>query len=400
VTQAKREERALAGIRILELATGLAGPFCGQVLADLGADVLKIERLPGGDETRSDREQIAGLGASFVMTNRNKRSVALDLTRPAGREVLHRLARTADVLVESEAPGALDRLGIGHEAMAREAPRLVYCSVTGYGQHGPYARRPGHDINFAAIAGMLAPIGRRDGMPAPPTFPASELGGALFAAVSILAALRARDRTGAGQYIDLSLADAAISLLPLQYALSWAQGPGEASPPGGHPPGYGIYVTRDGEYLALGAHEDRYWRRLCELIGRPDLGERHLPRDAAERERVETALAMAIAERTREEWIELLADDEVCAAPVLTLEGAMRDPHNVHRDTFGHLSLRDGARVPQIGYPARLSETPAVIARPPPRVGEHTEEVLLELGYTRPELVRLENAGAVATARE
>jgi crotonobetainyl-CoA:carnitine CoA-transferase CaiB-like acyl-CoA transferase len=402
VTERRTRERALTGIRVLELCGSLPGPFCGQLLADLGADVVKVEWQEGGDPARNERERIAGMGASFVMANRNKRSVVLDLGQAAGREVFFRLARTADVLLEGDRPGALDRLGVGYEAIAREAPRVVYCSLTGYGQDGPYAQRPGSDINYAALSGMLDQNGARDGAPIPLALPAADLGGALFAAVSILAALRARDRSGVGQHIDVSLTDAAIALLPLQYASCWADSGaptrGASSLTGGYP-GYGVYVTRDGQYLALGAFEDRFWRRLCELLGRPDLVERRRPRDTLELEKVETAVAMAIAERTREEWVELLADDEVCAAPVLALQEALRDPHNVHRDTFTSCEGQNGQRLPQVSFPVRLSETPAAMVRPPPRLGEHTREVLSELGYTQAEILRLENAGTVAGDR-
>jgi crotonobetainyl-CoA:carnitine CoA-transferase CaiB-like acyl-CoA transferase len=395
----RRRERALGGVRVLELAGFLAGPYCGQILADLGADVLKVEAPAKGDPSRDLPDRLGAQSVLFAMCNRNKRSVAIDLANPEGREAFYRLARTADVLLDGHRPGELDRLGAGYEAVALQAPRLVYCSLSGYGQDGPYSQRVGRDGNFAALVGLVDQNGSRGGPPAFLPAPVVEQSGGLFAAVSILAALRARERSGHGQHVDLSLVEAAAALMALPYGHYWAthQAPlrGTGTFTGGCP-GYAVYPTRDGRFLALGALEDRYWCRLCDLAGRPDLAERRCPEDPTERAATEGELALVIAQRSLQEWVDLLADDEVCAAPVLALDEALRDPHLVHRGTFDGIPLEDGGRLPQVGFPAHLPATPVQMTMPPPRLGEHTEQVLAELGYAPEAVRRLIEAGAVS----
>lgn len=392
----RRRERALPGVRVLEIGGMVATPYCGQVLADLGADVLKLELQGHDDPARELPDRLGDQAAVFAMLNRNKRSVAVDLAHPEGREVFYRLVRTADVLLDGLLPGELDRMGAGYEAVVRQAPRILYCSITGYGQDGPYAQRPGRDCNFAAVSGLL----HADTRPSPPPVPLVELAGALFAAVSILAALRARDRTGQGQHLDLSLTEAAVALSALHYGLYWARGgPPEAPGPfDGGCPGYGIYATADGRHLSLGAIDDRHWRRLCELVGRPDLAGDRQGAEPGRREAIQAALVATIGQRTRDEWVDLLADDEVCAAPVLNLYEAMHDPHLVHRGVFTALPLPGGGRQHHVAFPVRLPATPARLERPPPRKGEHTEVVLTELGYSGAEVRELVRIGAVALA--
>jgi crotonobetainyl-CoA:carnitine CoA-transferase CaiB-like acyl-CoA transferase len=400
VTERGRREHALAGVRVLEVAEHLAGPLCAQILGDLGADVIKVEP-PGGDPARAEEPQLAGIGATFAVANRNKRSAAIDLAHPAGKEIFLQLARRADVLVAGRPPGDLERLGLGFEEVAREAPRLVYCALTGYGLDGPYAQRPGRDANFAALVGLVDQTGRRGGPPALPGAPVAEVAGALYAAISVLAALRVRDASGRGQLVDASVAEAALALCAPAIAGSWAAGSpprrGAASQTGGRP-GYGVYATRDGRFLTLAALEERHFARLCELAGQPDLAARPLPADEGEREGIDAALARAIAQRTRDEWVDLLADDEVCAAPVLSLEEVPRDPHLVDRGAFASVALPEGSRLPQIAFPVHLGETPASLSAAPPPLGAHTREVLADLGYGPEEVRRLAGEGAIALA--
>jgi alpha-methylacyl-CoA racemase len=395
----RSRERALGGVRVLELAGFLAGPYCGQILADLGADVLKVEAPAKGDPARDLPDRLGSQSVLFSMCNRNKRSVAIDLANPEGREVFWRLVRTADVLLDGHRPGELDRLGAGYQAVAREAPQIIYCSLSGYGQDGPYAQRAGRDGNFAALVGLVDQNGSPGGPPAFLPAPVVEQSAGLFGAVSVLAALRARERSGRGQHLDLSLVETAAALMALPYAHYWAthQVPprGTVTLTGGWP-GYGVYATRDGRFLALGALEDRYWHRLCDLLGRPDLADRRCADEPTERAATEGELALVIARRSLQEWMELLADDEVCAAPVLAVDEALRDPHLVHRGTFEGIPLEDGGRLPQVAFPAHLPATPARMALPPPRLGEHTEEVLAELGYAPEEVQRLFESGAAA----
>ncbi|HEY3060867.1 MAG TPA: CaiB/BaiF CoA-transferase family protein [Chloroflexota bacterium] len=369
---------ALAGLRILDLSRLLPGPFCTQLLADLGADVIKIEEPTIGDPARHARPLQDGTGALFLLVNRNKRSVSLNLKAPAGRDVLLRLVDTADVLLDSFRPGVLDRLGLGFDVLSARNPRLVHATLSGFGQHGPYRARPAHDLNYVALAGLLGYNVDRDGAPVVPAAQVADLGGGTLGAVAILAAIVARQATGRGQFVDVSLYGAAVSWLPALlgplFATDRAPAPGEPTLVGGLAQ-YDVYRTADGEYVTLGALEPKFLIAFLDAVGRPELAD---VRDAA---RLRTELQAVFAQRTRAQWTADLADVDTCFAPVNTLAEAICDPQAAALGLFPTL---DG--LPQIGVPMYFSETPSQLRRRPPRLGEHTAEVLAELGLNAAEV--------------
>ncbi|HKH16115.1 MAG TPA: CaiB/BaiF CoA-transferase family protein [Solirubrobacteraceae bacterium] len=385
----------LQGIRVLDLSRLLPGGFCSLLLADYGADVLKVEDTGGGDYIRWAPPRHAGVepsaaSAPFLSLNRGKRSIRLDLKVREGRDVLLRLAREHDVLLESFRPGVLDRLGVGCERLREENPRLVYCAITGYGQEGPDRDRPGHDMNYLARGGVLGLSGPPGGPPVPAAGQIADLGGgALMAAFGILAALQERERTGEGQLVDVSMTRGAQSWLALVAARYFADGAvprrGELELAGGLAC-YRPYACTDG-WVTLGALEPKFWRALCRGLGREDLLERHMdPAVAGELEAI-------FAARTRAEWAAFDDAHGCCLEPVLELDEALaRAPENVVE------VAQPGAEAPVrlLGPPVRLSRTPPDGTRPGPALGADTDAVLAALGYGPEEVERLKTAGAVA----
>jgi alpha-methylacyl-CoA racemase len=346
---------ALGGLRILDLTRLLPGPFCTQLLGDLGADVIKIEDPRGGDPARQGRS-----AAIFELVNRNKRSVTLNLRTDAGRELLLQLVDGADVLVESFRPGVMERLGVGYSQLAVRSPRLIYASLSGFGQSGPWRDRAAHDLNYVALAGLLGFNVDSEGDPVVPAVQVADLGAGSFAALAILAAVISREQTGRGQSVDVSLYASAVAWLP---TLLGARG---GTPPlAGALATYGVYRTSDGQHVTLGALEPKFWLAFLERIGRSEL--------AAEpdQNRVRTELRAIFASKSRAEWEACLADVDTCFAPVLSLDEARQQPHAVA------LGLFEGG---QLAPPFAFSDTPASVRRPPPRLGQHTFEVLSELG--------------------
>jgi crotonobetainyl-CoA:carnitine CoA-transferase CaiB-like acyl-CoA transferase len=378
---------ALHGLRVLDLTRLLPGPFCTQLLADLGADVLKIEDPAGGDPARHYAPLQGGVGAVFLQVNRNKRSLALNLKHPEGKALLLRLVDEADVLVESFRPGVMDRLGLGYACLAERNPRLVYASLSGFGQTGPYRDRPGHDLNYLALAGIIGLNAPRGGPPIPPAVQVADLGGATLAAVGILAAVLARQRTGRGQSLDVSLYAASVAWLPTLFGVHQAQGrsPAAGEPPlAGGLPQYDVYETRDGRYVTLGALEPRFFEAFLKAVGREDLGR-------LEGERLRAELRAILASRTQAEWVDALADVDTCFAPVNSLSEAVEDPQAQALGLFTSVGP-----LAQLGSPFALSMTPPSLRRPPPRLGEHTGEVLSDLGFGASEINRLAADGVVS----
>ncbi|HEX8728142.1 MAG TPA: CoA transferase, partial [Ktedonobacterales bacterium] len=321
----------LAGVRVLDLTRLLPGGYATQMLADLGADVLKIEEPGAGDYARTMPPFIGGVGESFVAVNRNKRSAALNLKHAAGREALLRLVDGADVLIESFRPGVMARLALAHETLRQRNPRLTVCAISGYGQDGPYSQRVGHDLNYIGYAGLLAHL-TSPGQP--PTLPGAQFadiaGGALMAVAGILAALVGRATTGEGRIVDVSMTDGALALLPWLATVALHQNGREPAPGegwlAGALPGYNVYATRDGRYVTLAALEPKFWAEFCQRIERPDLIERQFPRDDADRQQTKDELAAIFRTRTRDEWVTALSDADVCLGPVNTLAEALADP--------------------------------------------------------------------------
>jgi crotonobetainyl-CoA:carnitine CoA-transferase CaiB-like acyl-CoA transferase len=345
----------LAGVRVLDLSIWRPGPYATQLLADLGADVLKIEP-PGGDPMRMFPELFATLNA-------NKRSVVLDLKDAEDRGRAYRLVADADALVEGFRPGVATRLGMSEPAVRDHNPSIVYCSVSGYGQDGPLAEVPGHDLNYQAYAGMLTPAG---GSPVEATVPVADLAGGVFAAMATCAALLGRYTTGAGERVDVSMTDV-LATWTGPFSAHRVAGRDE---PMGKLPGYGSFRTADGGWVTLGViNEQHFWTRLCEVLELDDLRDLDLPTRVARGDEITPRIADAIGARRRDELVAALPD--VAVAPALTREEMLRHPQFVHRELVGRATA-DG--VPAMGYPVRFEQRPARPLGTPPGLGQHQRE--------------------------
>ena len=372
---------ALAGLRVLELSQVMAGPFCGQVLGDMGADVVKIEP-PGGDSTRES------LGtAAFLAVNRNKRSVALDLKSPEHQAVLHRLVRDADVLLENHRPGVAARLGADWETLSELNPRLIYASVSGFGQTGPYAQRPGYDLIAQGLSGVMSVTGEPGGAPVKCGIPIGDLSAGLFCAVAILSAVVARERTGRGQRIDTSLFEGALALSVWETAELWSTGRVPQALGSAHrlTAPYQALRTADG-HLTVGGNTQRLWQRLCEAIGRPELASdaRFVANEdrMARRQELVAELESALASRSTGEWVSILVDAGVPCGPIHDYRQVFEDEHTQAREMEVRLEHPVEGEIRALGIPVKLSDTPGAIRRPAPLLGEHTAEVLGEVGIT------------------
>jgi alpha-methylacyl-CoA racemase len=393
---------ALEGLTVLDLSRLLPGGFCSCLLADFGADVIKVEDTGAGDYVRwtppsyEGGDPSAG-GAPFLALNRGKRSIQIDLKSEAGVDVLLRLVRGADVLLESFRPGVMDRLGVGYERLRRENPGLVYCSITGYGQDGPYRDRAGHDSNYLALSGLLGLTGERDGPPIQAAGQIADLGGgALMAAVGILIALRERDRSGEGQFVDCSMFDGALSWLALVAAELMATGEaprrGEL-PLAGRFNCYRPYECADG-WVSLGALEPKFWQAWCDGVERPHLREHAFDSPGSDSHR---EVSEIFRTRTRDQWVAFAAEHDCCLEPVLELAETLESELVRARGMVVSLDQPGVARpVGLLGLPFKLSRTPGdPIRAPGPGLGEHTDEVLAQAGFGPDEIEALHADGAV-----
>ena len=362
----------LSGVRVLDLARLLPGAFATLMLAELGADVIKVEDPKGGDPTRALPPSLDGHGLYHRLLNRGKKSVALDLRDTSARAALDRLIDTADVVIESFRPKTARAIGVSAEQTRASRPRLIHCAITGYGQHGPYAERPGHDLNYVAEAGLLD-ADRPHASDLPRMFIADVGGGAMSAVTAILAALFARERFGEGASLDISMYDAAIYWMMLPAAPDLIDRGREARgelPTFGEHACYNVYDTRDGRRLALGALEPKFWRGLCDAVGRPDLvGRQHT--DVDDQRRLIEDLRGVFLQRTSAEWIQHFQGHEVCLSPVNTAADVLADPHVAARRLVVQADGVRAFRSPFVAEPAPLS--------PAPEIGAHTAEILSSL---------------------
>jgi alpha-methylacyl-CoA racemase len=397
---------ALSDVRVLDLTRLLPGGFCSLLLADLGADVIKVEDTGMGDYVRwappyygSDEQQELGTRSSlYLALNRGKRSIRLDLKSERGRDAFLRLAREFDVVLESFRPGVLDRLGVGYDRLRRENPRLVYCAITGYGQTGPNTERAGHDTNYLALNGLLGLTGAADG---PPVQSAGQIadvgGGALMAAFGVMAALRERERSGEGQFVDVSMTDGSLAWLAMVAAqyLCDAEVPrrGRGSLNGGIAC-YLPYQASDG-WVSCGALEPKFWQAFCEGVGRPDLIEHQFAPPGSEGWR---QVAEVFRSRSREEWRRFADEHDCCIEPVLDLDEALSSELVREREMVVELDQPELGTVRLLGVPVKLSRTPGDPTRPAPALGEHTREVLAEAGMGEHEITALIESGAAAGA--
>ena len=396
-------ELPLAGVRVLDLSRLLPGPFCSLLLADFGAEVIKIEDTGMGDYVRWSPPYYEGAeetarGALFLALNRGKRSVRIDLKSDAGREVLLRLIRDADVLLESFRPGVMDRLGVGYERLREENSGLVYCAISGYGQDGPLRERSGHDINYLGLGGLLGLTGDADGPPVQSAGQIADIGGgSLMAAVGILIALRERDRSGEGQLVDCSMFDGSLSWLAMVAAEAFAAGRaprrGELQLAGRFIC-YRPYACTDG-YVSMGALEPKFWAAWCEGVGRPDLVAHQFdpPGSVAH-----DAASAVFAGRSRDQWRDFAAEHDCCLEPILDLDEVLRSELVRAREMVVAID-QPGVTEPvrQLGVPIKLARTPADPGRGPgPGLGEHTDEVLAAAGLSAEDIAALHESGAIA----
>ncbi|MCY4381842.1 MAG: CaiB/BaiF CoA-transferase family protein [Nitrospinae bacterium] len=387
----------LTDVRVLDLSRLLPGGQCTLMLADMGADVIKVEEPMRGDYIRlASPFDEHGVSPLHLCYNRNKRSLALDLKNQDGVSVLLDLVKNTDVLVDSFRPGVMERLGIGYQRLKKENPTLVHCSITGYGQDGPLARAPGHDLNFQAMGGVVELTGAAGGPPYVPGVLIGDVGAGMWAAFAILAALRLSERTGVGQFIDISMLDAVMSFLSIhgQTYLSTGQSPGrEEMRHNGRRPCYRLYPTKDGRMLSVACSEPKFWVNLCKLIGHEDFYDDYGARGERRLEVIQT-LNNTFQSKTLEEWIAHFDGADVCVSPAL----------NMH-ESFGHTQVQSSGLVRDYQHPLKgtypgtrpapkFSNLPIRDSLPPPRLGEHSVEILMEHGFQDEEIESLLASGA------
>ncbi|WP_417728492.1 CaiB/BaiF CoA transferase family protein [Roseovarius sp.] len=376
--------RALEGLRILDLTRLLPGSFCTQLLADMGAEVIKIEEPGRGDYNREFEPINVKESGSFLLLNRNKKSVTLNLKTDEGKAIFRDLAAEADVLVEGFRPGVMARLGLDYETLSAVNPRLVYCAISGFGQDGPYRLMPGHDLNYLALAGGLRLFADREGRPIVPGLSIADVGGgSQMAATGILGALLARNRTGAGQFVDISMTDGAFSWLAYHGAdwlFAGINPRGGTRPFLGQAPCYNVYECGDERWVALGIIEAHFWERFCRAVGLGDLIADQWPEGVAAKAQFSRLNAL-FRTRDRDQWVADLAGADVPFSAIYDVGEAFDDPQIRARNMVLEVEHPIEGRIPQLGFPIKLSGTPCDIRTPPPLLGEHTDEVLREAGY-------------------
>ncbi len=391
----------LTGMRVLELAQIMSGPTGGMLLADLGADVIKVEKIPGGDDSRGYTDpRVNGVSAPFLMMNRNKRGLALNLKHAQGRDVLLRMVETADVLLENFRTGTLEKLGLSYEVLHRANPGLIYCTVTGYGRTGPYAEKGGFDLIAQGFGGLMSITGEPGGPPAKVGPPVSDINGGILAALGIVAAYTHKLRTGEGQIVDTSLMEAALQQTYWHAAVYFAtsESPGPTGSAHILTAPYQAFHASDG-WINIGGANQANWERIADVLGHPEW--RADPRFATNTARKENLPALVermnavLVTRTRAEWLAAFDAAGVPAGPVHSIGEALSHPQTLAREMVVETQHPQAGPVKSIGCPIRLSATPAAVTRPAPLLGEHTREVLREFDFDDTEIDALLAAGVV-----
>lgn len=385
---------ALSDIRILDLSRLLPGPYCSMMLADLGAEVIKVEEPGIGDYIRAFPPKLNKESAIFLSLNRNKKSITLDLKKHRGRDIFLDLVKDADVVIEGFRPGVIDKIGIGYSNLKEKNPRIILCSISGYGQEGPYAKKAGHDLNFLSIAGMTRLTGTKEGKPIIPGVQIGDIGGgSMLAAICILTAIIAREKTGTGQYIDVSMLDGSLAWLSA-YIGQYLVDAKELKPSGEMLTGqfacYNVYKTKDDRYMVLGAVEPQFWSAFCKAIKREDfIKDQYTTGERAKELIVE--IEKIFLENKKTEWIDFFKDIDCCCEPVNNFSEAISNPQLLSRNMFIEIDHPTEGTIRQVNFPGKLSNTPATMRLAPPALGQHNEEILRTLGLTKQEIVQLAN---------
>jgi crotonobetainyl-CoA:carnitine CoA-transferase CaiB-like acyl-CoA transferase len=392
---------ALHGIKVIELAHIMAGPTCGLLLADMGADVIKVEKLPGGDDARGYVEPVVnGEPAAFMILNRNKRSLAVDLKTRGGLDAVKRLLAGADVIIENHRKGTLEKLGLGYDVLSALNPRLVYCAVSGYGRTGPYADKPGFDLIAQGFAGIMSITGEPGGPPAKSGTSVADINAGILAALGVVAALLSRATTGRGQIVETSLMEAAVQQTYWQSALFFATGRNPGPTGSAHilTAPYQAFATRDG-WINVGGANQANWERIVKVIGRPELADDVRFKTNRDRMRNLAELAAVIEDRLRErtsaEWIGAFEAAGVPVGPVNTIGDMLGDPQVAAREMVIEVDHPRAGRTRALGMPVKFSDARADLTRPAPLLGQHGREILAELGYSAEEIAVLARDGAV-----
>ena len=393
----------LMGVKVLDVSQVMAGPYSCMLLADMGADVIKVEPPGSGDQTRGAMGfKMKGPDSmGFLNMNRNKRSIAINLKSEAGKAILFKLVKEADILVENYRPGVMKRLGVGYEVMSKINPALVYVSISGFGQSGPWAMRPGFDLMAQAMSGIMSVTGNGDGKPVKAGVPVADIGCALFATYAALSAYIGAKNTGQGQYIDASLFDSALAFSIWDTSEYWGTGnpPVALGTANRMTAPYQAVKAKDG-YFVMGATNNKLWQKLCEILERPDLLQKAEYQTIAgrlgQREQLIQELENSFALKSADEWIDLLLEHGIPAGPILDYPQAFESEHGRHRQMRIEIDHPLEGKVPNIGFAVKMQGTPQEVRRHPPLLGEHTQEVLMQAGFTPDEIKALEEQGAFA----
>ncbi len=377
---------ALNGITVIDLSRLLPGPYCSMILADHGARVISIE----------DKRFLAD-GLFMDIVNRNKKHMTLNLKTAEGKQIFFKLIEKADIVLEGFRPGVVNRLGVDYESVKKVNPRIIYCSISGFGQTGPYRDRVGHDVNYLSIGGVLDLIGETDRPPAIPGIQIADIaGGGMNAAIGIMLALFAREKSGQGQYVDISMTDGMVGFLPAAMFFSRLTGsePVRSDNILSHRYAcYNTYETADGKYLSIGAVEKRFWQKLCEILEIQDYTD--LQYDDRHRTEIIDCLRRTFRQKTLAEWEGVLGGSDVCWARIQSLGDVLKDPLFQAREMVVELETRSGRKSKTLGVPVKMSDTPGSVRTPPPEFGQDTAAILKELGYTEKEIKLLEEKGVI-----
>ena len=384
--ESQENDMPLAGITVLDIGTMTPGKYCTLLLADLGADVIRIERSSATGSPISEED---------LILNRNKRSIAINLKGEEGRRIFYQLAEKADVVLESNRPGATKRMEVDYDTVKEINPGIIYCSLSGFGQDGPYSQLPAFDIIFMAIGGLLGLLAGKGHPPVVPGIYVSDAGAGLMATVGILTALVARTRTQKGRFVDVAMLDGVLSILSTVSGFLRPDGkPAQSESLGLSIPGYAVYETKEGKYIALGIFRPQSWQALCHFLGREDLVSQQWAMGKAQREIV-TFLEETFKTRPRDEWCRILRELDIEIGPVNDLAEVYDEPQARHRQMVVEVEHPEAGRMKQIGIPIKMSNTPGPFFKPAPVIGYDTEKILTELGYMQDQITRLRSVKAI-----